>query len=358
MAVGLAIAQLGQAIFAGRGGLQATPGGHAGAAYTTKHWPGVSSWIVRLLPSAIPGGQLASACGDGGLQVIGRGGHWMSIVAVQVLSVGFCQTRQVVVGAAWGVGAAWTTSVVGLVCLIGGTGLVGSGVASGRGGLVIGTMGSGAAGSVVVTGTGARLERSDRTQAGASARVTTSGAANRVRGRREDMRRNVSEGGTRRNGGRGGAHVAAGAPADGVGGPQVPDPGGAGGGLLGSLGVTTASLSLEQLAARLAAAEGGDRAVGARLFAEREAAAIARRGGAALAFRYLLAELAHVLDHSTDYDDDAPRERYSALLDEFGRDPERLAAIRVLGARLHQLERDGTLPRSMVVRTRRDDHLP
>jgi hypothetical protein len=33
--------------------------------------------------------------------------------------------------------------------------------------------------------------------------------------------------------------------------------------------------------------------------------------------------------------------------------------IRRLGARLHQLERDGVLPRSMVVRTRRrDDHLP
>ena len=47
-----------------------------------------------------------------------------------------------------------------------------------------------------------------------------------------------------------------------------------------------------------------------------------------------------------------------ALPAEFARDPERLAVIRPLGARLHQLERDGILPRSMVVRTRRRDDRP
>lgn len=115
----------------------------------------------------------------------------------------------------------------------------------------------------------------------------------------------------------------------------------------------------ELLAARLAAVEAGGRAAAKVLFADEAAVAIARGGGAALAFRFLIAELGHVLDHVEEYADDAPRERYSALLDEFGRDPERLVAIRRLGARLHQLELDGTLPRSMVVRTRRrDDRLP
>lgn len=116
----------------------------------------------------------------------------------------------------------------------------------------------------------------------------------------------------------------------------------------------------EQLAARLAEVEAGDHAAAAGLFADDGGvAAIARRGGAALTFRFLVAELAHVLAHVAAYADDAARERYSALLDEFGGDPERLAVIRRLGARLHQLEREGVLPRSMVVRTRRrDDHLP
>lgn len=111
----------------------------------------------------------------------------------------------------------------------------------------------------------------------------------------------------------------------------------------------------ELLAARLAAVEAGDHAAAAGLFADPAAAPTARAGGEDLAFRFFLAELAHVLDHLADHDDDAPRERYSALLDEFGHEPARLAAIRQLGERLHQLERDGTLPRAMVVRTRRRD---
>lgn len=115
----------------------------------------------------------------------------------------------------------------------------------------------------------------------------------------------------------------------------------------------------ELLATRLAAVEAGDHAGAAALFTDPGALAIARRGGPALVFRFLVAELAHVLAHVDAYADDAARERYSALLDEFGRDPERLAVLRTLGTRLHELERDGTLPRSMVVRTRRrDEHLP
>lgn len=114
----------------------------------------------------------------------------------------------------------------------------------------------------------------------------------------------------------------------------------------------------EQLAARLDAVDAGDGAAAKALFAAEDAQAVARRGGVALTFRYLVAELRHVLEHVEAYPDDAPRERYSALLDEFGRDPARLALIRGLGARLHELEDDGTLPRSMVVRTRRRDELP
>ncbi len=115
----------------------------------------------------------------------------------------------------------------------------------------------------------------------------------------------------------------------------------------------------ELLATRLAAVEAGDQAAATALFADDGALAIARRGGPTLAFRFLVAELAHVLAHVDAYADDAARERYSALLDEFGGDPDRLAVLRALGARLHELERDGTLPRSMVVRSRRrDDRLP
>ena len=120
----------------------------------------------------------------------------------------------------------------------------------------------------------------------------------------------------------------------------------------------TAPATPELLSARLDAVEAGDEATAAALFADDRAQVVARRGGAALAFRFLVAELRHVLAHVEAYPDDAPRERYSALLDEFGGDPTRLALLRGLGVRLHELEDDGTLPRSMVVRTRRRDERP
>lgn len=66
-----------------------------------------------------------------------------------------------------------------------------------------------------------------------------------------------------------------------------------------------------------------------------------------------LAELRHILEHPGDFPDDTARELYSSLLDRHGDDPARLAVLRALATRLHALEQDGTLPRSMVVRTRR-----
>ncbi len=62
-----------------------------------------------------------------------------------------------------------------------------------------------------------------------------------------------------------------------------------------------------------------------------------------------LAALAHVLDHPADYPDETAREHYSALCEEAPGDPR----LKPLGERLHALERDGILPRSMVVRSRR-----
>ena len=118
------------------------------------------------------------------------------------------------------------------------------------------------------------------------------------------------------------------------------------------------ALTPELVAERLAAVEAGDRQAAGALFDDDGALAAARRGGTALVFRFLCAQLAHVLDEHGSYPDDEPRERYSALLDEFGSDADRLTVLRALGARLHQLERDGTLPRAMVVRTRRRDERP
>lgn len=66
-----------------------------------------------------------------------------------------------------------------------------------------------------------------------------------------------------------------------------------------------------------------------------------------------LVRLRHILDHPAEFPDDTARELYSGLLDRHGDDPDRLAILRELAIKLHALERDGTLPRSMVVRTRR-----
>lgn len=71
------------------------------------------------------------------------------------------------------------------------------------------------------------------------------------------------------------------------------------------------------------------------------------------AFAAACARLAAVLAEPTAYPDDTARELYSELCDTNAADAERLARLRPLGERLHTLEREGILPRSMVVRSRR-----
>jgi hypothetical protein len=66
-----------------------------------------------------------------------------------------------------------------------------------------------------------------------------------------------------------------------------------------------------------------------------------------------LARLRRILDHPAECPDETARELYSGLLDRHGDDPARLEILRELATRLHALEREGALPRSMVVRTRR-----
>lgn len=66
-----------------------------------------------------------------------------------------------------------------------------------------------------------------------------------------------------------------------------------------------------------------------------------------------LAALRAILADPAAYPADAARESYSALLDRHGDDPSRLPQLREVAAELHRLEREGVLPRSMVVRTRR-----
>jgi hypothetical protein len=60
-----------------------------------------------------------------------------------------------------------------------------------------------------------------------------------------------------------------------------------------------------------------------------------------------------VLAHPAAYPDETARERYSALCEANAADPARMARLKPLGERLQGLERDGVLPRSMVVRSRR-----
>jgi len=66
-----------------------------------------------------------------------------------------------------------------------------------------------------------------------------------------------------------------------------------------------------------------------------------------------LTRLRDILEHPTEHADDTARELYSELLDRHGDDPTQVAVLRELATRLHALEREGVLPQSMVVRTRR-----
>ena len=110
---------------------------------------------------------------------------------------------------------------------------------------------------------------------------------------------------------------------------------------------------MDELRALVASAEGGDAAAAAALAADATALASMLDADHELGFRAALVALAHVLAHPTQYPDETARERYSALLDEFGRDPALMAKLKPLGEQLHALEREGVLPRSMVVRSRR-----
>jgi hypothetical protein len=71
-------------------------------------------------------------------------------------------------------------------------------------------------------------------------------------------------------------------------------------------------------------------------------------GGEAL-FRWQLALLRAYLDHVPD-DEDWIRERYSELLDAYRDQPERLARLYELGARIREMEATGELPQTMVAR--------
>ncbi len=83
---------------------------------------------------------------------------------------------------------------------------------------------------------------------------------------------------------------------------------------------------------------------------ERERVApLAEGEGGEVLFRWQLAELRAYLELIPD-DEDWIRERYSELLDAYRDQPERLAQLYELGARIRQLEEDGVLPQAMVVR--------
>jgi hypothetical protein len=83
---------------------------------------------------------------------------------------------------------------------------------------------------------------------------------------------------------------------------------------------------------------------------ERERVApLAEGEGGEILFRWQLAELRAYLELIPD-DEDWIRERYSELLDAYRDQPERLAQLYELGARIRQLEQDGVLPQAMVVR--------
>jgi len=110
---------------------------------------------------------------------------------------------------------------------------------------------------------------------------------------------------------------------------------------------------VERLSGLVERALGGDPAAADELVTIGGAAELARSAGGELPFRLACAELAYVLGHVDRFDDEQPRERYSALVDEHGGDPARLAVLRPLGERLRALEESGVLPRAMVMRSRR-----
>lgn len=109
-------------------------------------------------------------------------------------------------------------------------------------------------------------------------------------------------------------------------------------------------MDVARVAALLDRVTAGDAAAADELFARGlELPAL----GGELEFRYACAGLTYLLDHADENADDSARERYSTLVDAHRADPERLAILRPIGARIRELESDGVLPRSLVVRSRR-----
>ena len=98
-----------------------------------------------------------------------------------------------------------------------------------------------------------------------------------------------------------------------------------------------------EVAAAHARAEAGDGEAARELFGELDDWS---RFPEPLRYQLERGQLRYVLAHPGDFPDDTARELYSALL-------ERVAELRQLGAALHALERDGQLPRVMVLRARR-----
>jgi hypothetical protein len=105
-----------------------------------------------------------------------------------------------------------------------------------------------------------------------------------------------------------------------------------------------------EVAAALARAEDGDGEAARELFAELVDWSRFREP---LRYQLERGQLRYVLAHPGDFPDDTARELYSALLERHAGDPVQLDELRRLGAALHALERDGRLPRVMVVRSPR-----
>jgi hypothetical protein len=111
-------------------------------------------------------------------------------------------------------------------------------------------------------------------------------------------------------------------------------------------------------------------ALAARVEADPAALAAARTDGDALAealdgdggdgaardaaMRWRIAVLRAVI--AVPPDDDAVRELYGELVDRYRDQPDRFAALRALGDEIRRLEAQGTLARSLVIRSDRRPH--
>jgi len=114
----------------------------------------------------------------------------------------------------------------------------------------------------------------------------------------------------------------------------------------------TAQARLAALAARIDA----DPAALAELRGDGDALAdeADRAGEGDAALRWRIAVLHAVI--AAPPDDDAVRELYGELVDRYRDQPAQLAVLRPLGDEIRRLEADGTLARSLVVRSDRRRH--